>query len=327
MTAIDARTGPPGPSGPSSTADLTTSALTISADNVLLAAAGENFSVAPVVLPAATRRHLEALYSFARLVDDIGDAAEGDRLALLDALATDLDRVWSGTPTYPVHRSLVPTVRACHLDPEPFHRLVEANRQDQLVARYDTFDDLLQYCTLSADPVGRMVLGVFGLATPARVALSDRVCTALQLAEHFQDVAEDLGRGRIYLPREDMEAFGVSEADLAQTTAAAAVRNLMAFEVGRAYTILDQGAPLVGLLGGRLRLAIAGFVGGGRAALDAIRRADYDVLPGAPKAPKRRVVRFAASAALRSYTPSARRAARAAGTAAADTAPAGEVAR
>lgn len=306
MTAIDARTPPPGSSGQSATGDLTSA----SADTVLLAASGENFSVAPVVLPAATRRHLEALYSYARLVDDIGDTAEGDRLAVLDALASDLDRVWSGNPSYPVLKALVPTVHSCDLDPEPFHRLIDANRQDQRVTRYETFDDLLRYCTLSADPVGRMVLGVFGLSTPDRIALSDKVCTALQLAEHCQDVAEDFGRGRIYLPREDMAAFGVSEADLAQPTASPAVRNLMAFEVGRAHTILDQGAPLVGLVNGRLRLAIAGFVGGGRAALDAIRRAGYDVLPGPPKAPKARIARFAAAAAVRSYTPAARRATR-----------------
>ncbi|OHV40938.1 squalene synthase HpnC [Parafrankia soli] len=311
MTAIDARTGPPRPSAHPGTTDLTTPT-----EQVLLAAPAENFPVASRLLPAATRDHLNALYVFGRLVDDIGDEAPGDRLALLDELAADLELIWSGgEPKLPVHRRLAHTVRACDLPAEPFRRLVQANRQDQIVTRYDTYEDLVQYCTLSADPIGRMVLGVFGLATPARIALSDRICTALQLAEHFQDVAEDLAAGRIYVPLEDLEAFGVTETDLAAPVASPAVRHLMAFEVARARTLLDQGAPLVNLVGGRLRLAMAGFVGGGRAALDAIRRADYDMLGGAPKAPKPRMAAFAAAAWARSLVPGQAAAARAAGTA------------
>ncbi|CUU57921.1 squalene synthase HpnC [Parafrankia irregularis] len=312
MTAIDARTGPPRPSAPLGATDLTTPT-----DQVLLAASAENFPVASRLLPARLREHLNALYVFGRLVDDIGDEAPGDRLALLDELGEDLELIWSGgQPRLPVHQTLARTVRACDLPAEPFRRLVQANRQDQVVTRYDTYDDLVRYCTLSADPIGRMVLGVFGLATPARVALSDRICTALQLAEHFQDVAEDLAAGRIYVPLEDMEAFGVTEADLAAPSASPAVRHLMAFEVARARTLLDSGAPLVGLVGGRLRLAMAGFVGGGRAALDAIRRADYDMLGGAPKAPKPRVAAFAATAWARWWLPGAAATARAAGNAA-----------
>jgi len=282
-------------------------------DEVLRAAYGENFPVSPMVLPAGTRDHFKALYGFARLVDDIGDEAPGDRLALLDQLADDLELIWTGEPSLPVHQRLATTVRACDLPAEPFLRLVEANRLDQRVTRYETFDDLLRYCTLSADPIGRMVLGVLGKATPDRLILSDRVCTALQIAEHLQDVAEDLAAGRIYLPLEDMDTFGVTEQDLAAATASPALRNLMAFQVARASTILDQGAPLASLLQGRMRLAIAGFVGGGRAALHAVRQAGYDVLGGPPKASRQRVVAASLWVAVRSHAPSARTAAAAAG--------------
>ncbi|MBL7497253.1 squalene synthase HpnC [Frankia sp. CNm7] len=334
MTTIDARTSgsrprddgePAGASGetavavarprpgggraePAGVTDIATST-----DEVLRAAHGENFPVSPAVLPAAIREDFQAIYGFARLVDDIGDEAPGDRLALLDQLAADLERIWLDEPQLPVFQRLARTVRARELPMEPFARLIEANRLDQRVTRYATFDDLLRYCTLSADPIGRMVLGVLGKATPDRVILSDRVCTALQLAEHLQDVAEDYANGRIYLPLEDMDTFGVTEADLAAPTASPALRNLMAFQVARATTILDQGAPLASLLEGRMRLAIAGFVGGGRAALHAVRQAGYDVLGGAPKASKQRVAAASLWVAARSHAPSARAAAAAAG--------------
>ncbi|ONH34227.1 squalene synthase HpnC [Protofrankia sp. BMG5.30] len=317
MTTSDAKVGSP-PGGPTGGragtpgAPLPGDALTSSPQDVLRAASAENFPVSPLILPARQRQHLFAIYGFARLVDDIGDEASGDRLALLDALEADLDRIWGGTPTLPVIQALAPTVRECGLAPEPFRRLVAANRQDQLVTRYDTFDDLLRYCTLSADPVGHMVLGVFGVSTPDRVELSNRVCTALQIVEHVQDVAEDYAAGRIYLPREDLDSFGVHERDLAHPSAGPAVRELIAFQVLRARRILDEGTPLVGLVEGRLRLVLAGFVGGGRAALDAVERAGCDVLGGAPTAPKPRIVRYALAVALTSLTPSARRAARSA---------------
>ncbi|WP_116271539.1 squalene synthase HpnC [Pseudofrankia sp. BMG5.36] len=299
-----AQRGRPRRAEPAGVTDLATTT-----DEVLRAAYGENFPVSPMVLPAGIRDHFKALYGFARLVDDIGDEAPGDRLALLDRLAADLELIWTSEPHLPVHQRLAGTVRACDLPAEPFLRLVEANRMDQWVTRYDTFDDLLRYCTLSADPIGRMVLGVLGQATPDRLILSDRVCTALQLAEHLQDVAEDYAAGRIYLPLEDMDTFGVTERDLAASTASPALRNLMAFQVARATTILDQGAPLASLLRGRMRLAIAGFVGGGRAALHAVRQSGYDVLGGAPKANKQRVVAATLWVTTRSYAPSARAAA------------------
>jgi squalene synthase HpnC len=259
-------------------------------DAVLDRAGGENFSVASLVLGRQRREHLLAVYGFARLVDQLGDEVEGDRLGHLDWLEQDLDRVYAGEPLHPLMRRLASTVRACDLPRGPFVRLIDANRRDQETVAYATFDELLAYCDLSANPVGELVLHVFGFATADRVALSDRVCTALQLAEHWQDVAEDYRAGRIYLPAEDLERFGVAAADLRAPHAGQALRRLLGFEVERARELLDDGARLVGRLEGRARLAVAGYVGGGRAALDAIAAAHYDVLPGAPKAARRRRV-------------------------------------
>lgn len=246
-------------------------------------AAHENFPVATRFVPPELRRHLLAVYAFARLVDDVGDEATGDRRRHLDAIEADLDRAYTGVPQLAVLRDLAVTARVRDVPKEPFQRLIEANRQDQLVSRYDTFDSLLSYCTLSANPVGHIVLHIFGAATDERMALSDRICTALQLAEHWQDVAEDLARGRIYLPAEDLYRFGVNETDLAAATAAPHVRQLMAFETRRAARMLDAGAPLVRTLSGFARVATAGYVAGGRAALAAIAGRDHDVLSSTPR--------------------------------------------
>ncbi|MFF7313963.1 squalene synthase HpnC [Streptomyces sp. NPDC008137] len=271
-------------------------------------AAGENFPVAPFFLPRAWRTDLMAVYGFARLVDDIGDGdlAPGgtdarllgvspqdaeDRLVLLDAFEADLRRVFDSTPSHPLLRRLQPTVRRRSLTPEPFLGLIAANRQDQLVSRYETYDDLLAYCELSANPVGRLVLSVTGTSTPERIRRSDMICTALQIVEHLQDVAEDLGRDRIYLPAADMRRFHVQEADLATKSAGASVRALIAYEARRARDLLNEGAPLVGSVHGRLKLLLAGFVAGGRAAVHAIAAAEYDVLPGPPKPGKVRLLR------------------------------------
>ncbi|MFD5053471.1 squalene synthase HpnC [Streptomyces tendae] len=279
----------------------------------LAKAADENFPVAPFFLPRAWRTDLMAVYGFARLVDDIGDGdlAPGeadarllgvpgdradDRLLMLDAFEADLRRVFGGSddpPRHPLLRRLVPTVRRRALTPEPFLGLIAANRQDQLVARYETYDDLLAYCELSANPVGRLVLAVTGTSTPERIRRSDEICTALQIVEHLQDVAEDLARDRIYLPAEDMKRFHVQETDLAAPTANASVRALIAYEAARARDLLNEGAPLVGSVHGRLRLLLAGFVAGGRAALGAIAATDHDVLPGPPKSGKVHLLREA----------------------------------
>jgi phytoene/squalene synthetase len=155
---------------------------------------------------------------------------------------------------------------------------------DQRVSSYATWQQLREYCALSADPVGELVLEVFGLATPERIALSDSICTAQQLTEHCQDVAEDLAAGRVYLPLEDLERFGCGVEDLRAPHAGPALREVIAFEVQRARSLLDDGMPLVGELSGRARLGVAGYVAGGRAALVAIERAGHDVLAGAPQA-------------------------------------------
>jgi len=285
------------------------------AEEVVANASGENFPVALRMLPARHRRHLTNLYFFARLTDDLGDEARPGgyggagsppvsggfpggrppglaqfRLRLLDELAADVDRIYQGqTPESPVMRAMAETVRECGVPAKPLLDLIQANRQDQQVTRYRTFADLQQYCELSANPVGQIVLYIFGVATPERIALSDSICTALQLAEHWQDVAEDLGNGRIYLPGEDLERYGCTEADLAAPTAGPAVRELMIFETDRASRLLDEGAPLVGTLRGAARLAVAGYLAGGRAALAAIRAQRYDVLLRTPRPGKRRL--------------------------------------
>ena len=277
------------------------------AEEVVANASGENFPVALRVLPAVHRRHLTALYGFARLTDDLGDEAretgQADgalRLRLLDELDADVDRIYQGaTPRSPVMQKMAVTVAECHVPAQPLRDLIQANRQDQRVTRYQTFAELAQYCELSANPVGQIVLYMFGVATGERIARSDSICTALQLAEHWQDVAEDLANGRIYLPAEDLERFNVTEADLAVPTAGLAVRDLMCFETDRAAKLLDQGAPLVGTLRGAARLAVAGYLAGGRAALAALRRAGYDVLAVTPRPSKGRTAVAFASALVR----------------------------
>jgi squalene synthase HpnC len=287
-------------------------------------ASAENFPVALRLLPGRYRRRLAAVYGFARAVDDMGDEAPPDeRSQLLDELEADLGRLyqfqdpalreapaqaspdlaspaWGGPPAagppgdgprIGVVRALATVVGECGVPQQVFADLIRANRQDQVVTRYPAFSDLAGYCELSANPVGRIVLYVFGAATPERMILSDRVCTALQLAEHWQDVAEDYQAGRIYLPAEDMERFGCAESDLAAPSAGPQLRALMAFEVERAGRLLDEGAPLVGNLHGSARVAVAGYVAGGRAALAAIAAAGHDVLRATHKPRRGRLAR------------------------------------
>jgi squalene synthase HpnC len=280
-------------------------------------AAAENFPVALRLLPARYRQHLMAVYRFARTVDDIGDAAwpataaaqagtargpgdqAAERLRLLDELDEDLGRLYRGeVPRLEVIGQLAATVAGCGLPDQPLRDLIQANRQDQLVSRYRAFDDLAGYCRLSANPVGRIVLHVFAAYSPRRALLSDHVCTALQLAEHWQDVAEDLRAGRIYLPLEDLDRFGCTPRDLAEPTAGPQVRALMSFQVTRASALLSTGSPLIATLRGAARLAVAGYVAGGRAALAAIEAAQYDVLAGPPRPARRRL----AAELARAYT-------------------------
>jgi squalene synthase HpnC len=263
-----------------------------SADAVLAQASAENFRVASRVLPRAQRDHLVALYGYARLVDDIGDEQPGDRAAQLDWVERELDTIYAGgAPTHALMARLAETIAACALPREPFDRLIAANRQDQTVTRYGDFDALLAYCDLSAAPVGELVLRVFGQATPQRIALSDRVCAGLQVVEHLQDVAEDLANGRVYLPLADLEAWGCDEADLAAPSASGPLRAALASVGASAAHLLSAGAPLPRELPWRPAVAVAGFTGGGRAALGALRAADWDVLAQRPRPARVTVLR------------------------------------
>jgi squalene synthase HpnC len=248
---------------------------------------GENFPVALRVLPAEARDHLRRAYVFARFVDDVGDRAAGDRLALLDLIDEDIAQLTGGRPALGPVRELAPLVDTRGLELQPLRDLVEANRRDQRVSRYRTFDELLDYCRLSAAPVGRIVLAIAGVDDPAAVAESDQVCAALQVLEHCQDVGEDAAAGRIYLPAGDLAAFRVVDADLAAPVTSPGLRRVIALETARAGQLLDAGRPLVRRLHGWARIAVLGYVAGGRATAAALRRADFDVLgrqvqPGRP---------------------------------------------
>jgi len=238
----------------------------------------ENFPVASFLLPGRWRSHLMAVYAFARLVDDMGDEACGDRPALLDDLEADLSRALAGDAVIPQVQAVGRSIAALDLPIGPFHDLIEANRQDQVVTRYQDYDELVAYCRLSAVPVGRIVLAVMGEAHGQNLTLSDDVCIGLQLVEHLQDVAEDYRRGRVYLPMEDLHACGCSVDDLGAPSAAAPVRRTVALVAGRAHTLLASGRTLAHRLPPRARLAVAGYAAGGLAALDSIAAHDYDVL-------------------------------------------------
>jgi squalene synthase HpnC len=247
-------------------------------DEFTIKASRENFPVASRLLPREVRSRLMAIYGFARLTDDIGDEADGDRLALLDWLDDELTLAAEGRAIHPVFQRLTPVMVDLNLSLEPFRNLIEANRVDQRVTRYESFDDLVDYCMLSAAPVGRLVLAVFNVATPERTEWSDQVCIALQLVEHLQDIGEDAHNGRIYMPLSDLREFGVAEDDLLAVSANEALRALVAKETTRTRELLAAGVPLASSLPWRARLAVTGFVGGGLAAADAIERAGYDVL-------------------------------------------------
>jgi squalene synthase HpnC len=277
---------------------------------VLGRATSENFPVASRLLPSELRSDLMALYGWARLVDQLGDDYPGDRLAALDEVESQLRTALAagnqpaGKDIHPLVARMAETVRRCALPTQPLFDLVQANRQDQMVSNYETFEDLVGYCRLSANPVGRTVLAIFGFATPERLAWSDSICTGLQLVEHWQDVAEDAIVGRVYLPMRDMRRFGVTVEELAPPPtsyverrrpgapggASAASRAMMAFEVARARRWLDDGTPLVASLNGRLRIAVAGFVAGGHAALDALAGLDFDIYADPSRPAPRRVL-------------------------------------
>ncbi|MCH8346184.1 MAG: squalene synthase HpnC [Chloroflexi bacterium] len=243
----------------------------------------ENFTVASWLLPRALRPHVHAVYAYCRGVDDLGDEAEGDRLALLDDWEAELRRCFDGDAQQPAFVALQETIRRFDIPPEPFLRLIEANRMDQRLNRYRTFTDLQAYCQNSANPVGHLVLYLFGYRDEERQALSDATCTALQLTNFWQDVGRDLGKDRIYIPLEEMERFHYSEDDLLAARFDGRLRDLMAFQVRRTRELFRSGLELIPRVRGRLRLDLRLFSLGGLALLDAIEDSGYDVLNRRPK--------------------------------------------
>ncbi len=259
-------------------------------------AAGENFPVGSLLFPRPLRPHIRALYCYARFVDELGDAYEGDRLAALAELEREVEAAFAGEATWPVLRNVQPTIREFDLPREPFLRLIEANRLDQRISSYETWQELRQYCVHSADPCGRLVLGVLGrLDEPELVAASDSVCTGLQLVNFLQDVPRDLALGRVYLPAEDRRRFGDPPLDRPSE----ALRGLLRFEAARAAELLSAGDALRTGIGGRLGRAVALFARGGLAALDALEAAGWDVFSRRPRPSRARLAREAALVLVR----------------------------
>ena len=242
----------------------------------------ENFSVGSWLLPGDKRKHIYAVYAFCRFVDDLGDEYEGDRLRALDTWEHELTLCYEGIPGHPYMVALQETIMTFDIPRTPFHRLIKANRMDQVNTRYATYAELEHYCRHSANPVGQMVLYVFGYRDEERHRLSDYTCTALQLANFWQDVARDYAMGRIYIPQEDMKRFGYTEAQLARGAFTPEFRDLMVFEVERARGLFQRGLGLVDTLDGRFKLDVALFSLGGMKVLDAIEGQDFDVLSRRP---------------------------------------------
>ena len=243
----------------------------------------ENFPVVSWLLPRELRPHIFAIYAYCRGVDDLGDEAEGDRLALLDEWEAELLRCYNGSPSDARFVALADTIRRFDIPLPPFLRLIEANRRDQRTNRYQTFHELLDYCTYSANPVGRLVLYVFRYRDEERARLADNICTALQLANFWQDVRRDFRIGRVYIPLEDMLRIGYSEAELAARKVTPEFRRLMRFEVERTREYFARGLPLIDRVAGRLRLDLRMFTLGGLAVLDRIEGQRYDVLTRRPR--------------------------------------------
>jgi len=242
----------------------------------------ENFTVLSRLAPRSMRRHLAVLYAYARTVDDLGDEAPGDRLALLDRFEAELDAAFTSTPRHPVLVALQETIARFDLPREPFARLIEANRIDQRRGSFATFDELLRYCEHSANPVGRLVLRLYGYRDEERFALSDATCTGLQLANFLQDVRRDASAGRVYLPEDEMAEYGVERAHLLADRASVNLKDLMRFQVGRARSYFRAGLPLLDSVRGHLKIDLALFSLGGLAILRKIERLGYDTLSCRP---------------------------------------------
>ncbi|HLZ43579.1 MAG TPA: squalene synthase HpnC [Candidatus Sulfotelmatobacter sp.] len=260
----------------------------------------ENFSVATWFLPRRLRQHFFNVYAYCRISDDLGDEV-GDTaasLALLDQWHAELDACYDGSPKHPVFVALAETVRQFEIPKHEFSDLLTAFRQDQTVTRFETFSDVLGYCHYSANPVGHLVLYLCGYRDTERQQLSDYTCTALQLANFWQDVSVDYAKGRIYLPLEDLRRFAVTEADFAGRRNTPAFCELMKFEVERAHDWFQQGLPLVGKVDRELAIDLELFTRGGQEILRAIERQGYAVLGNRPAISKARKLALVARAAL-----------------------------
>ena len=244
----------------------------------------ENFSVISWLVPRPLRQDFANVYAFARWSDDLADESPSPEAAAaaLSAWREELEACAQGAPRHPILVALGATIRRHTLAVEPFHDLLDAFVQDQRVVRYESREELIDYCRRSANPVGRIVLALGGCRDPQRQAESDAICTGLQLVNFWQDIRRDRVAGRIYLPADDMRRHGVCETDLDAPQACPALRHLLAEEVAWAESCFEEGQPLARLAPRSLRPAIAAFAGGGRAVAAAIRRAEYDTLSRRP---------------------------------------------
>jgi squalene synthase HpnC len=244
----------------------------------------ENFTVVSCLLPRELRQHMYNVYAYCRWSDDLGDEIPDPQLAVrgLNWWRRELQDCYAGRPRHPVFVALRETIDRFEIPPDPFHHLLDAFVQDQTVKRFPTYADVLDYCTRSADPVGRLVLYLFGFRDAERQQLSDRTCTALQLTNFWQDVTVDWLKGRVYLPLEDLERFGVEERQIGERRFSAEFRELMRLEVERARELFRQGLPLLSRVPRRLRVDLALFTRGGQAILEMIERQGYDVLTRRP---------------------------------------------
>jgi squalene synthase HpnC len=260
----------------------------------------ENFSVATWFLPQRLRQHFFNVYAYCRISDDLGDEV-GDTAAsleLLDQWQLELDACYEGEPKHPVFVALAETVRRFDIPKHEFSDLLIAFRQDQTVTRFETFDDVLGYCHYSANPVGHLVLYLCGYRDAQRQQLSDYTCTALQLANFWQDVTRDYVKGRIYLPLESLRRFAVSEHDIARNRNTAAFRAMLRFEVERAQEWFRKGLPLVAMVDRELAIDLELFTRGGQEILRAIEKQDYAVLGNRPEISKPRKLALVARAAI-----------------------------
>jgi squalene synthase HpnC len=260
----------------------------------------ENFSVATWFLPKRLRQHFFNVYAYCRISDDLGDETGNPdaSLQLLDQWESELNACYEGKPKHPVFVALAGTVREFEIPKHEFADLLTAFRQDQTVTRYETFDDLLGYCRYSANPVGHLVLYLCGYRDPERQQLSDFTCTALQLANFWQDVSVDYEKNRVYLPLEDLRMFGVVESDIPAKRNSPQFREMMRFEVERAREWFDRGLPLAGKVSRDLAIDIELFSRGGQEILNAIERQGYAVLGQRPVISKPRKLALVARAAL-----------------------------